>query len=160
MPSTFAQEWAAAEPDLDAELGEQWRLLPQASPLVNGAPDVNARPVDDPDRPPVYFCGRFNEATQKVHPQGRAKPSSDVHSFRGAQPVLSLSSLAAAALWIEIGGAPRQGDKVARVETGEVFRIEDVQKLDLGMFDLELIRVASASWPWPLQCGDTSPPCD
>jgi hypothetical protein len=128
----FADEWAAAEPDLDAEMGDEWRLLPRA------APAVNARPVTDPLRPPVYFTGRLRIVAKADHPQGRNKPTSSVHGLSGMAPILALSGAEAEKIRCETGGDPKSGDLVARISDETFYRVELTQNLDLGMVELTL----------------------
>ena len=145
MISNFASEWRAAEPDMDAELGERFRYLPRAAPLNGSVPDVNARTVADGSRGSPFFVGRFNESSDKVHPQGRGKPSSDVHAFRGTQPLLCLSSIEARRLRLALAGEPQVNDQIWREQANEFFRVEDPQKLDLGMMEIVLCRLPSGN---------------
>ena len=145
MASNFAREWAAAEPDMDSEFGERFRYLPRAAPSVGGVPDVNARSTADGSRESPFFIGRFSEKAEQVHPQGRAKPASDVHAFSGAQPLLCVSSIEAAALRLALAGEPQPNDWIWRECGDEYYRIENPQKIDLGMMEIILTRLASGS---------------
>jgi hypothetical protein len=145
MASNFAQEWAAAEPDMDAELGEPFLYIPRAAPLFGDAPDVNARGISDPDRSPANFIGRYADAPRQTPPQGRNKPSSSAHRLSGDKPALTLSGVAASALLSTLGGAFQINDWISRDADGQTFRVEDIQPFDLGMVEFILTRIGSPS---------------
>jgi hypothetical protein len=143
MSSVFADLWRAAEPDLDATLGEPFRYMPRAVPFFNGAPDVNARSIADPSRTEAGFVGRFSEMPKETTPRGRNKPSSSAHRLSGAAPTLCLSSGVATQLQIDIGGPFAVDDLVWREDGDLYFRVENVEPLDLGMVELLLTRLGS-----------------
>jgi hypothetical protein len=145
MSSVFADLWRAAEPDLDATLGEPFQYIPRAAPVANGVPDVNARSVPDMTRLQVGFVGRFFEAPKEPTPHGRNKPASSAHRLSGAGPVLSLSGGVVAALQASIMGTFQVNDWITRDADGQAFRIEDIQPLDLGMVEFILTRIGSPS---------------
>lgn len=108
--------------------GEAFTLLPLARP------DVNARPIPDPDRVEVAFIGTFDDIGARV---GSAVEGFDVGTLRKGRPGFTSDRPTIWAERVLFPVRPRVGDRIRRGATGEVFTIgELVQSGSLFVFQL------------------------
>ena len=115
--SVFDDQWRDALQRLDVVFGEDFDLEPLAVPTVNGRPDVNARPVADPDRQPVTFRATYRDIGSTQYAKGRAMADNTTRKISADGPHIRLTPGA--------DGSPHlaQNDRITRRATGERFRL-------------------------------------
>jgi hypothetical protein len=116
MGTLFEDAARAHSAAVDLTYAERWLY----QPFTSAAGDVNGRPSPDPDRPAVAIVGAF------INPYARAfsmearkqgvKPERPGHA--SARPQLDLDVA-------QLPYKPRQGDRVVRVKTGQVFHVAE-----------------------------------
>lgn len=115
--SIFDEQWTDALQRLDAFFGEDFDLEPFTVPTVNGRPDVNARPVPDPDREPVTFLASYRDIGSTQYAKGRAMADNTTRKISADGPYIRFTPSA--------DGSPHlaQNDRITRRKTGERFRL-------------------------------------
>lgn len=132
MHTLFGDALALASECFDATMGEHWIFQPSA--IAGG--DVNGRPSPDPDRPErrivgIYINPYARAASAETRTQG-VKPERPGHA--SSRPQLDFDTT-------QLPYRPRQGDRVVRLKSGQVFHVAEVKfpsagprdKLDLNL---------------------------
>lgn len=127
MPSLFAALGAAAGATVDAVYSEAFTLEPMAEPAsVDGRPaDVNARRVPSSTRPGLPFLGTYVAPGDLMNAHGRTKADATTHAIAGEKALIDIPVTA-------LPQRPRDGDRVIREDTGEIFEVAKVLPGDFG----------------------------
>lgn len=117
MASAYAESWADASADLDAEFGEAFELTPTASAVTFGAvADPNARPSLSALRGPVAFVGIFFDKGSVIHATGRAMADSTTRSIIAEKPMIDVDRT-------QFQGDLLRGDIVRQIDPPRVFEV-------------------------------------
>ena len=140
MTSAFAEAWADASADLDAEFGEGLMLYPRAAATdLSGRLDPNARPAYSSARPPVPFVGIFFDKGAMLHAHGRSMADSTTRPVVAEKPMIDVSRL-------QFGGQdPVQGDIVQRLDPQMTYEITRFVVDDLDRAWVHLAEQRGAS---------------
>lgn len=135
MPSLFSRLAAVAGATVDAVYSEGFFLDPKAyAQTSTGIADVNARPVASATRQAHYFVGTFVSAGALVRAHGRTKADSATHAVAAEKPMIDVAESA-------MPQRPQPGDRIRRVDTGEVFAVAAYLPEDLGRAWVHLTEV-------------------
>ena len=119
MASAFAEAWADASADLDAEFGEGLMLYPRAAATdPTGRLDPNARPAYSSARPPIPFVGIFFDKGAMLHAHGRSMADSTTRPVVAEKPMIDVSRLQ-----FRRPRNPVQGDIVQRLDPQMTYEI-------------------------------------
>lgn len=131
MPSLFARLGRVAGRTVDAVYSEGFLFLPMAAPEAasGGLADVNARPVSSLSRPAIPFTGTWVAPGELMNAHGRTKADSTTHPIAGEKPCIDIADDA-------LPQRPQEGDRIERVETGEIFAVAKVLPADFGRLRL------------------------
>lgn len=111
--------------------GEAFTLTPMSRP------DVNARPIPDPDRAEVAgFTATFDDQGARA---GSAVEGWDVGTIRKGKPGHTSDRPAVAVERSALPYRPREGDRLRRAATGDLFEIGEVVQAG-SLFILQLHR--------------------
>lgn len=126
MPSLFSRLAAVAGATVDAVFSEGFTLEPVAYPAVSsGFVDVNAGLVASTHRPALAFVGTFVAAGSIVNARARNQAGSTTHAVAAERPMIDVATSA-------MPHRPQVGDRIRRLDTGEVFEVAAYLTEDLG----------------------------
>lgn len=114
---TFDEQWSDAQQRLDVFFAEDFLLEPFTIPVVNGRPDVNARPVPDDTRPTSMFRAAYRDIGAKQNAKGRAMADNTTRVIAADGPHLRLTPSPDGL------PLPTVGDRIVRLKNGERFRV-------------------------------------
>lgn len=133
MPSLFARLGRVAGRTVDAVYSEGFLLEPMAAPVaVDGRPgDVNGRPVPSSARVRLAFVGTYVAPGDLMNAHGRTKADSTTHPITGEKALIDVPDTA-------LPQRPREGDRIYREATGEMFEVAKVIAGDFGRLRIYL----------------------
>lgn len=133
MPSLFAGLAASAGATVDAVFSEGFRLEPTAppEPADGRRPNVNLRKVASSARPLVAFLGTYVAPGDLMNAHGRTKADSTTHPIAGEKALVDVAVSA-------LPQRPREGDRIHRDDTGQVFEVAKVLPGDFGRLRIYL----------------------
>lgn len=135
VPSLFQDAFALASEGIDDTFGECWTYLPMVKA------DPNGRAVPDPDRAVVTsviavhfgpYARAFSAETRK---QG-LKPERPGHA--SSRPVFDIALC-------RLPYAPREGDRVVRLETGLLYHLAEPRPNGVGRAAIDLNLLGPSS---------------
>ena len=132
MTSLFQDAAVAASAAVDTVFGEPWIYQPMAA-----GGDVNARRAPDPDRAALPITGAYIDPYARAlsGPTRSQGVKAEQPGHASGRPALSLDLA-------QLPYEPRRGDRVTRLNTGEVFEVAEDRPDRTGprtMLDLNLI---------------------
>ncbi len=80
------------------------------------AADVNSPKIPDADRIAFTTVAIWVEQTNSMTPPARGQADSNAHSWTASQPQISIDN-------VDLIWRPQPGDRILRVETGEIYEI-------------------------------------
>jgi len=133
MPSLFATLGTVAGATVDAVFSEGFYLEPLAppEPTAGRVPDVNARPVASTARSLLMFSGTYVAPGDLMNAHGRTKADSTTHPIVGEKAMVDVPVTG-------LPQRPREGDRIHRLDTGEVFGVAKVLPGDFGRLRIYL----------------------
>lgn len=114
--SYFRSLWPEARGHLDEAFGEVVTI----SPRVAKAGDANARSVADPTRPVMVVTAIWDDTPAEAYPQSRTLPEKSTREVNDADVKLTIAKA-------RLPYAPRQNDRVTRMQTNVSFLIASVE---------------------------------
>jgi hypothetical protein len=120
VPAPFAARAARLSGSIDKAFGEEL-ILAARRPVE----DVNLPRVADPDRATLTVVGTFDDPTDAMTPDARGHASNHAQQRIATKPMATISD-------DQLPWAPRHGDLLTRVLTGDTYPVSRAKPNGMG----------------------------